>query len=273
MGRAKNAAHGGGGGGHDGGGMMRWLLTYADLITLLAAFFVMMYSISNADLKKFSSLATSVRTAFHIPLVGSDIFGLGPGMGGTGVNLGMEAPGLSIILADLPQAGRDFVGLSARMAEFAEVGGMGEDIAVNMSREGIIISLSAGLVFHPGSDELKESSQATLDKIAELLRPLPNEIRVEGHTDDIPPSTEQYPTNWELSASRAVAVVRYLIERGGLAPDRLSAVGCSQYRPLYPNDSRAERDLNRRAQILIVYPTGMPGMDIPFPMGETSGDK
>ena len=265
MGRGRGRHGAEGAGGHDGGGMMRWLLTYADLITLLAAFFVMMYSTANADLQKFSRLAVSVRTAFNVPLVGTEVFALGPGMGGTGVDLGMGPPvGFTMILANLPQAGRDYVGVNNKMAEFAEVGGVSEQIGVNMSREGIIISIAAGLVFKPGSPELKESSKPTLDRIVELIKPLSNKIRVEGHTDVVPSNSENYPTNWELSAIRAVSVVRYLVEEGGIAPERLSAVACSQYKPLYPNDTREHRAMNRRANILIVYPTGLPGVDIPL---------
>ena len=123
-----------------------------------------------------------------------------------------------------------------------------------MNMEGIIISLSDTLVFEPGSAELRPESVKMLHEIAQILDTIPNRIRVDGHTDNLPTNNPLYPTNWELSVARAVTIVRYLVEEEGIDPGRFSAAGYAEFNPLMPNDSRANRELNRRADIVIIYP-------------------
>jgi chemotaxis protein MotB len=127
-------------------------------------------------------------------------------------------------------------------------------MAVNLRAEGIAITLSNALLFPSGGVELGPESRATLDAIAELIRPLPNEIRIEAHTDNLPTNSPLYPTNWELSAARAAQVARYLHDEAGIEANRLAILGYGEYRPLYPNDTREHRMLNRRADIVILYP-------------------
>ncbi len=137
----------------------------------------------------------------------------------------------------------------------AEMGAEGQ-INVVLEKEGIAINLSGNLLFDSGRADLRPDSTKVLDRIAERVRNIPNEIRVEGHTDNIPVDTDLYPTNWELSVARATVVTRYLIEVGNIQPQRLSARGYGEYRPVTDNSTRENRALNRRVEILIMYPNG-----------------
>ncbi|NOZ28602.1 MAG: flagellar motor protein MotB [Chloroflexi bacterium] len=235
-------------GGHDSGGGLRWLLTYADLITLLLAFFIVMYASSQADLERFHEVAAAIQRGFG---VGVSIL---PAGGGTGILPGQgTSSGGALPVESLSQRSKDFMAISEALAIQSAMQGTGKFVAVNMRREGIAITLSGALLFPSGGTELSPESVKVLDEIAQLLAALPNQIRVEAHTDDLPTNDPRYPTNWELSVARAVTVVRYLIEHG-IAPERLIAVGRAEYDPLVPNDSREHRALNRRADIVILYP-------------------
>jgi chemotaxis protein MotB len=133
--------------------------------------------------------------------------------------------------------------------------GLSRDVVhVGMSREGIVLTLSGNLLFYPGDTQLRPQSFALLTNIAQLVKNLPNRIRVEGNTDNQPSSDTLYSSNWVLSALRAVSVVTYLSGPGGLQPARLSAEGRGQYNPVTTNSTPSGRAKNRRADIVILYP-------------------
>jgi chemotaxis protein MotB len=229
----------------------RWLLTYADMITLLLVFFIVLYSMANIDREKFGAVAASMARAF----------GRGEGLI-TGLGGGGSSASAPIFFSTLPQQQQDFLSVGAAMAEFADKAGLTGDIAVNMTYEGIVISLSDALVFEPGGAEISESAKATLITVAEVLREVENPLRVEAHTDNVPTNNSAFPTNWELSVDRSVAIVRYLAEQCGIDPSRLSAAGYGEYRPVVPNDTREHRAINRRAEIVILYPTEVERFDL-----------
>lgn len=217
----------------------RWLITYADLITLLLIFFVVMYAISRADLAKFQQVASSIRAAFNL-----DVLQAAPS--GPAVVTPLEQdPRFSAYLSVRAQVGSLFtrLGLDRHGAE------------VELTTEGIVIHLSDAVLFPPGQAELRPEAQRVLDGIAAIVEPLPNPIRVEGHTDNTPPPPGSYPDNWELSAMRAINTVRYLTIVAGLPPQRLSAAGYGEYRPRASNDTLEGRRKNRRVDIVIVQPT------------------
>lgn len=217
----------------------RWLLTYSDLITLLLVFFVVMYSVSKADEAKFAKLNASLQKAFNVlVLQGQDTTAISGQNGPDGGNQLMD----------------DFLGIRTSIMKMAEKMGIQSSVNVTLQQEGIAISLSGNLLFDSGRADLRPESTVLLEKIGEQVRGIPNEIKVEGHTDSIPVDSDLYPTNWELSAARATAVTRFLVEIGGIEPRRLSAQGYSQYRPLADNNTRESRALNRRVDIVIVYP-------------------
>ncbi|MCL5025287.1 MAG: OmpA family protein [Chloroflexi bacterium] len=221
----------------------RWLLTYSDLITLLLVFFVVMYSVSKADEAKFAKLNASLQKAFNvIVLQGQDTTAISGQNGPDGGNKIMD----------------DFLGIRTSVMKAAEQMGIQSHVNVTMQQDGIAISLSGNLLFDSGRADLRPESTALLEKVGEQVRAVPNEIRIEGHTDSIPVDSDLYPTNWELSAARATAVTRFLVEVSGIDPRRLSAQGYSQYRPLTDNSTRENRALNRRVDIVIVYPKPTP---------------
>jgi chemotaxis protein MotB len=233
---------GGGGGGHDGGGMLRWLLTYADMITLLMAFFIMMYSMSILNLAKFQQVAFSIRSGFGGSLQGGEgVMVHGPGPGSVKPNLlGLEG-------------GAGLSETAVQLAEFITQRGLEEAVRLRVDERGLIISLVTDKVlFDLGKANLKPGSRDVLDKIAGLLQRLPNQVMVEGHSCNLPIRTAQFPSNWELSTARATQVIRYFIERRGVPATRLSAAGYADSRPLLPNTSAANRARNRRVDIVIL---------------------
>jgi chemotaxis protein MotB len=228
----------------------RWLLTYSDMITLLMVFFVVMFSMANTDLKKFAQVAESMSVAFHVVNIG-----IKPGAAIVGKTKGgnSQHPSPNFFETLSPRQ-REFVSVTSELTAFASQANLKGDISVNMNMEGVIISLSNGLIFEPGSAELKPESRETLHKIAEVLRTIDNPVRIEGHTDNLPTDDPRYPTNWELSVARSVSIVRYLVEQEGIAPERLLAAGHAEFAPIVQNDTRSNRTLNRRADIIIIYP-------------------
>ncbi len=121
-----------------------------------------------------------------------------------------------------------------------------------------MIRLSGSYLFDSGRAELKPNSLTILDAVSAELRLQPNDIRVDGHTDSTPIDSPRYPTNWELSVARALAVTRYLTESDGLPSGRLMAAGFGEYRPLVPNDTREHRAMNRRVEIHLLATTNTP---------------
>lgn len=229
----------------------RYLETFSDLMSLLLVFFILLFAFGQADLERFRVLSSSLRAAFN----GVSVFAGGMGMGDGFDTAGMSDPGTNLVnLGSLPTRQKDYMKVSAQLNQYATEQNLGEQIAVNIGEEGIYISLSSALLFPSGSVNLGEQGKKSLDAIAKLLSELPNEIRIEAHTDDTATGSPIYPTNWELSGARAVSVVRYLQDAGQIASERLSAVGLAEYHPLYPNDTPEHRALNRRADILILYP-------------------
>jgi len=229
----------------------RWLITYADMITLLMVFFIVMFSMANTDLKNFQKVAQSLRSAFNVGGTSPATSIIGTSDGGASASGDASAP---LVFNSLPPNRRDFVRISTELTTYAESLHASGDISINMTMEGIIISLSEKLVFEPGQANLRPEVESVLDKVVELLKPLENKVRVEGHTDNIPTNNPVYPTNWELSVLRAVSVVRYLTEKGRLPGDRIQAAGSAEFKPLAPNDTRDNRALNRRVDIIIIYP-------------------
>jgi len=227
----------------------RWLLSYADFVTLLLALFVVLYAVSAVDAQRLQELAHGVRSAFESPgSRGSGILeGMGPSRAGPNT-LGRPTT--------LPAAKTEFLVLRDRLATSMNPKdgeeGAGPGVELRKTERGLIISLSSADFFPAGDIEMSESGLRTLDAISAVLALESAPLRVEGHTDDRPIETGLFPSNWELSTARASAVVRHLIERHGVAPARVGAAGYAEYRPLVPNDSDENRALNRRIDIVVL---------------------
>lgn len=221
----------------------RWLLTYADLITLLLAFFIVMWSLGQTDLKRFETVRHSLANAFNT--------GIGDSSAGTSP---LFREGSNFDPNPFGSQQTNLSSIQARFKELADKYGLAGKIRIRTDRNEIVISLSDNLLFDSASADLKPQALVVLNETAIILKSLPNEVRVEGHTDNIPVNTTKFDSNWELSSARATAVVRYLIEHGGVNEDQLFAAGYGETHPIASNDTVEGRALNRRADIVIIYP-------------------
>jgi chemotaxis protein MotB len=233
---------GGSGGSHDGGGMMRWLLTYADLITLLMVFFVVMYAMSNLDKKKYETMSASLRQAFNVEGSANDLIANQSG------DMKMPVP-QSFDTRALEDT--EFQRIIDRIKSTSTVEEMNSMIFI-IDERGLVISFLDTLLFDLGRADLRPNALSVIDRFATSVQGTMKIIRVEGHTDDLPIATLQYPSNWELSAARAITVTRYLITKHPIDPRRLSATGYGEYRPKASNDSEANRRKNRRVDIVVL---------------------
>ncbi len=218
----------------------RWLITYADLITLLMIFFIVMYALSKLDAAKFEALAQSLTATF-----------------GAGAMI-LDSPGPAVVPGSPPEQIRDLVEanqlekLKQELEQYIGESGLTARISVTTEERGIVLSFQDNVLFELGSDVLTAQAKEILDKVAPLLGNTPNYIRIEGHTDNLPISTARFPSNWELSAARATNVVRELINTHGMPPAKLSAIAYGEYRPRAPNNSQYNRQLNRRVDLIIL---------------------
>ncbi len=221
----------------------RWIVSYADMLTLLFALFVVLYATSDANPHKLDKVRESIDRAFSVGVLQGS-HGTSPIFEGGGI-----VPGINAIKAS------NMADISAQLHAFAEERGLIGKIQIREEPNAITISLADNLLFSSASADLKPGSQEVLLEVSRILAELPNDLRVEGHTDNIPVNSPDYDTNWELSAARASTVLRFLIESGGLAPDRLELAGYADTHPIADNSTPEGRALNRRADIVIVYPT------------------
>lgn len=238
----------------------RWLITYADMITLLMAFFVMMYGLSILDLKKFDQFKAGVSKQLGKSpitpggqgiLVGSDgivaasapALGSGPRDGATDAT---QATG------DLSR--ENLAALAASVAKnLQEAGATPDDIAVTTDPRGLVVEVTSRVLFRSGSAYMERGGLELLDSVAMALSKIDNHVMIEGHTDNVPVlKGGLYPSNWELSTSRATQVLRWITEVRGLPAPRFSAAGYADTHPRFPNDTPEHRSMNRRVEIIIV---------------------
>ncbi|HET7488830.1 MAG TPA: flagellar motor protein MotB [Acidimicrobiales bacterium] len=239
----------------------RWLITYADMITLLMVLFIVLFAIGQTDLQKFEALKSSLNNALG---TGSQ---KNPAIqGGQGVLAGREplAPAITpdaALALEEKQAKADAVmkekGVLTQVEEQIAAGlqahGQADAARFRVDERGLTVTIVTDRVlFDPGSDALRPEGRSVLDAMGDVLANLPNKITIEGHTDDRPISSARFPTNWELSTARATSVLRYLVTAHGLAPSKLSASGYADQRPIAPNDNDADRAQNRRVEILVL---------------------
>lgn len=230
----------------------RWLLTYADLMNLLLIFFIILYSMSQVDSQKFSQLATSFKSSFGISLgdIGDKIIG---GDGNSIIPLNPSATAGSGSDSPPLTEAQQMENLQQQVGSLISKQDLGGDVNVSLEERGVVISITAKLLFKSGSAEVEADSIPVIEHIGKAILALPgNHIRVEGHTDTDPIQTSLYPSNWELSSARATNVLRLLVEKSGANPAFISSVGYGEYRPKYPNDSEQNKALNRRVDIVIV---------------------
>jgi chemotaxis protein MotB len=227
-----------------------WLTTYSDMVTLILTFFVLLYSFSLVDNKKFQALASSLANAL--------------GGGAQALFEYNQNSGKDPITGDTNPAGSDNKNenddeetdsagkLYNDVVNFVEQNDLNASVTIKKNSQGIIIEFKDRILFDSGEAELKSEGIPILKKIGTLIAKLPNEIVVEGHTDNVPIHTASFPSNWELSSGRALRVLSYFTDSMGMPSKRFSAVAYGEYRPIASNATVGGRAQNRRVNVLIL---------------------
>jgi chemotaxis protein MotB len=224
----------------------RWLLTYSDLITLLFVLFVVMYAISTTDVRKFVALEESMQAAFNANVMqGQQAISINNGQDTT-VQQDQSSSGTSPVQSDLNA-------IKAALEDYAIGQGLGGEVEVGMAPQGIVIRLNDALLFSSGRANLDDHAMNLVKQVVDIIKPLPNQIRIEGNTDDQPPDGILFASNWDLSTARALSVLKAMAGFG-MQPSRLAAQGNAQYNPITPNVDDASRAKNRRVDIVVLYP-------------------
>jgi chemotaxis protein MotB len=226
----------------------RWLVSYADFVTLLLAFFVTMYAITRLDSEKLQLAQSSINRALSAPVF----------VGGFSMDAGLDKTTASGISGDLVGATLVHAPPSSQIQDVTNTvrGALKDKIEKEEVRllhggKGMVLRLPEFLLFDSGQATLRPEAMPLLQKLAEILQLIPNQILIEGHTDNRPIHTSQFPSNWELSASRAAALVRHLVEEHQLDPTRLAAAGYGEFRPVADNNDEQGRQANRRVELII----------------------
>jgi chemotaxis protein MotB len=232
--------------GNEGGNSAGWLTTFNDLVTLLMVFFVLLFTMSSIDAKQMQDFQYALQS------------GLGILKEGQMVNISIKA---SQPVDDMSHVKTQPEGVKSspkdRLAGWITdelLNSLEADFGIQVmtTQQGVRLSFEDQILFDFGRAEINPAGHALLNQVARAIKKVPDAVRVEGHTDNIPIQTARFPSNWELSVARAVTVVKYFVEVGGIEPRRLSAVGYGESRPRVANDTPANRMKNRRVEILIL---------------------
>ena len=219
----------------------RWLLTYSDLITLLMIFFVVMYSMSNVDSKKYEELAGSLNNS------------LGILQGGTGIsNANAVGTDSSIPFEQTLSTTQQ---IQQKLQDYLESHDLTEQVSIHVDPTGLTLSFDDNILFDSGKADIQLAYKKNLLEICDILKTFTNDVVVEGHTDNVPIHTSQFSSNWELASTRAINVVHFFIDEGGLPASKLSAISYGEYRPIASNDTPEGRAKNRRIDIVLLSST------------------
>jgi len=222
-----------------------WLTTFNDLVTLLMVFFVLLFTMGSMDNNKLKEFQYALQSGLGILGEGSQV--------SIEIKDSRPVPDQADLLTQAEGDGQpvdeqqEVIPMDEALKKFTAEPG----INVRYSKQGAHITFEDYLLFNFGKADINPGGLAFLDKLAALIRKIPYPVRVEGHTDNVPIHTARYPSNWELSIARAVSVVKYFAEIKKINPQRLSAVGYGETRPLVPNDLPANRNRNRRVEIVL----------------------
>jgi chemotaxis protein MotB len=247
----------------------RWLVSYADFITLMFAFFVVLYASAQADQKKQAAMAESINSAFQaLGIFPSPARKLSHDAGAAGsdkpvvpmnIVMGEDVLAPAQVKQDLDRVrGQLMQTLSNQVASHT--------VSIKMGRDGLVISLREAGFFNSGSASPKVETLPTLRKIADSLAHTPYDLRIEGHTDNIPIHTAEFDSNWELSSARATRIARLLIDQKLIPPERIAAAGYAEYHPVASNDTAEGRGENRRVDLVV-----MPRTKVNFAASGPSG--
>lgn len=215
----------------------RWLLTYADLITLLLIYFIVLFSMSSINAEKFSELSKSLSIIFSGQVGRSGVLD-----GGRSV-----IPGKQNL-----NPNKHMQNTEEKIKRLIQKMGLQGKITTEQQMRGLVISVKDTVLFRQGSADMDSRAHDLVTEVGKILKDMPNSIRIEGHTDNVPIHTVKYYSNWELSTARATNVLHYLIESSGISPERLSAAGYAEFRPAVPNANDSGKAINRRVDIVML---------------------
>lgn len=228
-----------------------WLIPYADLLTLLLALFIVLFSMSKLNEGKTNAMFEALKNAFNTVSVFE-------------TNSGGQKPTNSSFTTKSSQIDqapekplenktneKKLQALMAQLQRYIDINHLNALISLTDLNEGIQVTLKDVIVFDSGSDQIKQNSIPILKNITGMIKTIDNPIIIEGHTDNKPIHTEKFPTNWELSGARALSVLHYF-QQENIDPRRLRSVGYGEFHPIYPNDTEEHRGENRRVNIIIL---------------------
>lgn len=229
---------------NNSGGMGNdWINTYADTITLLLTFFILMYSFSTIDAKKFKQIAT----AFQSVLDGD--------AGKTILSYDMKDGNAPIVGENIEGKEKskeiDMKSMYNKVQDIINKNKLNASVQIKRDNRGVIIELKDKILFESGKANLKPESVPILDKVNEIISKIPNDIEIQGHTDNVPISNSNFKDNFELSGARAYSVLKYFLSEK-INPNRLNYRGMGQYDPVVSNDTEEHKSMNRRVNILII---------------------
>ena len=234
-------------------GSSRWMVPYADFVTVLLGLFMVLFALNPAG-STLEEIPEATTRLAQVPVTEQIEPGIEPLQEAT-------QPEEIIHMLALINEGSEI--LTSEQEALLE--SLKENLTVYENNEGLVLSLKDSILFAPGNARLETGAEATLDHLVEALLQTDHPVRVEGHTDNTPIETAQYPSNWELSTARATAIVRYLADRHGIPPERLSAVGYGEFHPVAENSSIEGKQKNRRVDIVILSRPDLPQNAIESP--------
>ncbi|OGI16831.1 MAG: hypothetical protein A2287_05600 [Candidatus Melainabacteria bacterium RIFOXYA12_FULL_32_12] len=254
----------------------RWVVSYADFITMLLALFMVMYALSQIDINNLKEFSASMDKVFDTSTTQQKTINnpetnrileekrrLLKTFSTTKAEVTMKDIDISDQKAKINSLKTQIKNIESDIdkdaVEFKNIENLIEknlgnisEISISKETRGLIIRLKDTVLFDPGSDIIRDKAQITLDKLAGVLSEIPNSIRIEGHTDNQPINTEKFPSNWELSTARSTNIIKYLVKKHKIDPRKFSAVGYGEYMPLKEDLANNEQSVNRRVDIVIL---------------------
>lgn len=227
----------------EGGGLPPWMATYGDLVTLLLCFFVLLFAFSTIDAQKFKDAVTSFKGSFGVLEGGSGVMPSNLVVLGKG-----DQKGTTVKYQTIAKK----IKTSTKVLSSEKLKELKDSFDVTMTERGIVIEVEERLLFQSGQAELKKEAEEILSIVLKNIEILPNEIVIEGHTDNIPIKSLKYPSNWELSGARAASVARYFEQQNQQITKRISIAGYAETKPKATNDTAEGRRINRRVDIVIL---------------------
>ena len=233
----------------------RWLVSYADMMTLLFALFLVLYAMSVVDLNKFKAFREAFTESLYdgvqaLPEEGN------PPIGDPHLELAGGPPeptDTTVNAAPVPPASNEVTDPGELEAAIAAIG-LSQQVSVALDDRGVAVYVTDGVLFDSGKAQLKTEGQHLLQGVMPILAGVGNKLIVEGHTDDVPIRSSSFPSNWELSTGRATAVLHGLLGGAAIDPSRVSVAGYADTRPRVPNDSPEHRAVNRRVEVIVAVP-------------------